>query len=161
MERDCPCGHFLSLKENDSLKKIAQENGITLCELLENNPCLNPCYYVSGQVIIIPDNSPEKRGIYTVVKGELLCDILRKADLSACELISYNPKADIFNLSEGDRLIIPIKSVDEKNYTILGENETLLTLSKKLDKSQIELLKLNPNLRPSEFSAGRSVRISV
>ena len=96
-----------------------------------------------------------------MVKGELLCDILRKADLSACELISYNPKADIFNLSEGDRLIIPIKSVDEKNYTILGENENLLTLSKKLDKSQIELLKLNPNLRPSEFSAGCSTTLPI
>ncbi len=160
MEYVCPMGKFRAIKANESIADIANEYDMTATELLISNPGLNPTYYLSGQIIIVPDKKGPGFGIYTVNEGDGLSDILRKADISAAELIKLNPNKDIFALSSGDKLMIPLHQIDAGKYHMIEESENLSTLASRFCISPLQLLKLNPNLRPSEFTSGQTIRIS-
>ncbi len=160
MECSCPMGKFRSIKANESIADIADEYGMTTNELLMTNACLNPTYYLSGQIIIVPDKKGSCYGIYTVSEGDGLSDILRKTDISAAELIKLNPNTDIFALASGDKLMIPLHQIDAGKYHRIEDSEDLSVLSSRFGISPLQLLRLNPNLRPSEFTSGQTIRIS-
>ncbi len=157
---DCPAGTFNVINKNQSLSDIAKNNSITTNELLQSNAFLNPSYYLAGQVIVIPCDGDISKGIYTVGEGETLCDVLRKSNASAAEIISLNPKTDIFDLHNGDKLNIPLKKIRRGEYHTIKAGESIKDISEKFGVTQLELLRLNPNLRPSEFTAGQTIRIN-
>lgn len=159
---DCPCGRFISFNKGDSISRISQKNSLTEREVLDANPYLNPTYYICGQVVVLPDESEDKRGLYRVKSGETLCDVLRKTNSSAAEIIAVNPNMDIFHLNAGDELNVPIKKLSSSNdFCRMTDGENLSTLSARTGIPPLELLKMNPDLRPSEFCSGQTVRISI
>lgn len=160
MQYSCPIGKFRVIDKDESISAIAEKYAISTNKLIETNPYLNPTYYLAGQVIVVPDECGMDYGMYTVSKGENLCDVLRKSDISAAELISMNPSTDIFMLEEGVTLKLPLKEVNSCQYYTLKSGENLQSICKKYDISKIILLKMNPNLRPSEFVEGQTIRIS-
>ena len=160
MQFDCPKGVFKKINKGENLSVIAKNNSMTSEELLNANAFLNPAYYLTGQVIVIPYDENSVKGVYIVKENENLCDILRKSNTSAAELISLNPTIDIFSLKAGDELNIPLKPIKCGEYYAIQRSENLSSLSKKFGISQLELLRLNPNLRPSEFIFGQTIRIS-
>lgn len=52
---DRVCGHYYVIKRDETLKEIAGRFGITLEELLQMNPYLNPAYHLVGQTILVPN----------------------------------------------------------------------------------------------------------
>ena len=147
MQFDCPAGIFKKINKGENLATISENNSMTSESLLNANAFLNPTYYLTGQVIVIPYDEKSVKGIYRVKEGETLYDILRKSNTSAAELISLNPNLDIFNLKCNDELNIPLKQIKCGEYYTIQENEDLISLSKKLGITQLELLRLNPNLK--------------
>ena len=161
MCNDCPVGSFKVLGKGEGLGAFAEKHSLTSEQLLDANPFLNPSYYICGQVVVIPDSSGGQRGVYSVERGETLCEVLRKTDSSAAELMALNPGTDIFSLKSGDRLNVPLKRLSRGVFYRMKEGEDLSSLSESTGIPQLELLRMNPNLRPCEFTYGQTVRIGI
>ena len=159
MHTGCSKGSFYELKKGETLADIIPA-GADINGFLAANPYLNPLYYLSGQVVVIPHASEPPCGKYTIAYGETLYDVLRKTNISAAELMAANPETDIFRLSAGMQLELPLKQVDNRCFYTLKQGEDLKSVAAKYAISINELLRLNTNLRPSEFTCGQTVRVS-
>ena len=60
IRQGCPCGRFYTMKRGETIKQAADQNGLTLAQLLGCNPYLNPKDYVGGQTILLSCGSLEK-----------------------------------------------------------------------------------------------------
>lgn len=165
----CVNGSFYTIKKTDTLESIAQKAGIKLNKLLAANPYLNPNSYIAGQVIIIPAESFNvdfKNDVraYIVGRREGLFDVLRKFNMNVVELRNMNPDVDIFNIKQGTKIVVKDFPCDKANtenimYYSIGRNENLYSVCKKFGMTEIEMLRANANLRPSEFVEGCKICI--
>ena len=106
--------------------------------------------------ITCPDGSP-----YILQPGETVADVQLKADINRYTLQSANPSADLDSLTEGQVLCVP--SVNRacpaaRTYT-LQQEDTIESVALRLNTSLSALLRANPCLAPSDFTAGRCIYI--
>lgn len=153
MRAACAYGHFYALGKGETLAEVAARYGITLEELLHQNPCLNPAYYLPGQVIIVPRSLPEETFCYITREDEQLSDLLRKFEISIAKLRILNPELDIFQIPAGQEIILEKGTGDY----IIKEGETLKSIAEKFAMDAITLLRRNPHLRPDEFLPGQRI----
>ena len=151
----CGKGGFYILKKDDTLSSVAGRFGLGLAELLESNPYLDPNYYVKGQCIVIPFNMPVKE--HKMLENESFSDILRRYDTNIKTVRRLNPMTDVFSLKSG--CVINVPSGDNESDYIIGKNDTLRSIAEKNGMGIIELLKKNPNLRPTEFVEGQGIKL--
>ncbi|MBQ8653964.1 MAG: LysM peptidoglycan-binding domain-containing protein [Clostridia bacterium] len=97
----------------------------------------------------------------TVVQGETITDIQLETDLTLHTLQSANPDADLDALTEGQVLCMPQENIPcpVQSTMIIPEGENIESLALKLDTSVGALLRANPCLAPSGFTAGACIRI--
>lgn len=92
-----------TVKEGDTLWKIAAANGVSFSQLQSLNPSVSDWIY-PGQTVRLPDNMKA----YTVQQGDTFWKIAMKFGISTLSLIDANPQIanpDILNI--GDRLYVP------------------------------------------------------
>ena len=111
---------------------------------------------------------------HKILKGETVYAITKKYNVEEKKLASYNPSLNS-GLKEGDYLIIgekkkisstkhvasstPISLVTSETYTVL-QSETLYGISKKLNVSQDDLLKWNPEAKDG-IKQGQVLKVSL
>jgi LysM repeat protein len=111
---------------------------------------------------------------HKILKGETVYAITKKYNVEEKKLASYNPTLNS-GLKEGDYLIIgekkkisstkhvasstPISLVTSETYTVL-QSETLYGISKKLNVSQDDLLKWNPEAKDG-IKQGQVLKVSL
>jgi LysM repeat protein len=100
----------------------------------------------------------EEITVYSVRSNETLSDILRKFDVSICDLIKHNASCDLLSLEEGQVLFVRNKEKRGRGYT-LQENDTVFSVAEKFKVSVRSLLKANPNFLPNEIRQG--IRIAL
>ena len=162
----CEKGRFYRIKKGDTLFRIANRSGLTLKALLEANPYLNPDYYITGQIIIIPQKAGENRKSvqYRVKQNETIGTILRRFDMSVKEFNQQNPNINALYLKPGDMVRVHEKTPKTINgsdgfvYTV-EKDENMVTVAEKFGVAPLALLKANPEVRPLEFTAGQKVII--
>ncbi|TMV50850.1 M23 family metallopeptidase [Paenibacillus mesophilus] len=94
-----------TIKQGDTLWKIATANSITVQQLMKLNPSVSEMIY-PGQIIQLPDDP----NTYTVQPNDTFWKIADKFGISTLTLINANPQIsnpDLLNV--GDRLHIPAK----------------------------------------------------
>lgn len=103
-----------------------------------------------------PDGSP-----YTLLPGETVADVQLKTDLNRHTLQSANPATDLDSLAEGQTLCVPSanKACPTPNTYTLQQEDTIESVALRLNTSLSALLRQNPCLAPSEFTAGRCIYI--
>ena len=104
--------------------------------------------------ISCPGGSP-----YTLLPGETVADVQLKADLNRHTLQSANPSADLDSLAGGQTLCVPSANQpcpESRTYT-LQQEDTIESVALRLNTSLAALLRHNPCLAPSEFTAGRCI----
>lgn len=92
-----------TVERGDTLKKIADEHGVTLTELLEVNTIPNPNLIYPGQTIVIPG----KDQAYQVVPGDTLSKIAARYGSTVSALVQANSIANPNLIRVGQRLTIP------------------------------------------------------
>jgi len=102
----CRKGAFYVLRRGDTLRRVAQRAGVTLKRLLEVNPYLNPGYYVTGQVIVIP-TARNKGETYTLQPGERLFDVLRRMRVDISTFCALNPGVRPMDVRPGQTIMLP------------------------------------------------------
>ncbi|MGN0754007.1 MAG: LysM peptidoglycan-binding domain-containing protein [Aristaeellaceae bacterium] len=98
---------------------------------------------------------------YALRRGETVADVQLRANLNRYTLERANPGKDLERLNEGETLCVPDASIAcpaPSAYTLQAE-DTLESIALRLNVSLASLLRANPCLAPSEFTAGRTIRI--
>ncbi|MBP3636161.1 MAG: LysM peptidoglycan-binding domain-containing protein [Clostridia bacterium] len=97
----------------------------------------------------------------TVAEGESISDIQLSADLNRHTLEVANPDTDLDTLTAGQTLCVPQQNLPcdtATSYTI-RQDETLESISLQWNVSVGALLRANPCLAPSDFTAGVCITI--
>lgn len=96
----------------------------------------------------------------TVNAGETISDIQLSANLNRHTLEEANPQTNLDELTAGQVLCVPNANIPCDTSThILGQDETLESVSLQWNVSVGALLRANPCLAPSDFTAGVCVNL--
>ncbi len=105
------------VQPGDSLYRIAQENGITLPYLIQQNDLHDPTRLTPGQTIVVPQ--PEE--IYTVKRGDTLSGIASKNGTTALRLMQDNPQlGGMDHLYPGQQLVLSFKQPRIGTFAVNG-----------------------------------------
>ena len=121
-----------TVKQGDTLYKIAREYGSTIDDIVKVNGLTRPDSLVIGQNLFIPtaENSSQQ---YTVISGDSMYKIANKFGITLAELINANPQISNPNIIQiGQVINIPNTkpTIEVNGYAIAGIN--LETLDKTL-----------------------------
>lgn len=115
----CSSGIFWQIERGDTLYKIAQAVNVSLDELIEANPNVDPENLQIGQYICIPAGGqplpnlkklPDcPQGIFwEIAPGDTLFNIARQNNISVQSIIAANPGIDPNNLRVGQFICLPV-----------------------------------------------------
>ncbi|MFZ5816386.1 MAG: LysM peptidoglycan-binding domain-containing protein [Bacillota bacterium] len=109
----CPEGNYYRIRPGETLWRIAATFRVSLDDLLEANPGIDPNRLAVGQVICIPLATPPVAcppgaRTYVVRRGDTFASIARRLNLPVQALIRANPGVNPRALLIGQRLCIPV-----------------------------------------------------
>ena len=174
-----PCdGVYYIVRPGDTFYSIAMMFDITVVRLIAANPGVDPANLRVGQRLCIPRVGPPPipcpgGTIYEVKASDNVATILVRFNISVLDLVKANPKVDFDNLMPGEKLcIMPHKDWGcpcprgTESYEITKEDVpagelTVVYLAKKFKVTVEELMKINPNLTPSDFVEGKIICVPM
>lgn len=110
----CPERNYYAIRPGDSLWAIARFYRISLDDLLEANPGIDPNALRVGQVICIPVAVPPVRACpegadrYVVRPGDTFFRIARRRNISVDSLLRANPDVNPDALLIGQEICVPV-----------------------------------------------------
>ena len=154
-----PGGNTYTVKNGDSLWKIANQFGITINQLKSANNLISDNLQI-GQVLTIPssNSNPVTPGgnIYTVKSGDSLWSIARKYDTTVDILKNLNNLSSN-TLSIGQVLNVPSSTLGENIYTVKS-GDSLWKIANEYNTTVARLKELN-NLSSNNLSVGQTLII--
>lgn len=110
----CPEGNFHTIRPGDTLYSLARFYNVSLDDLLEANPGLDPDRLTVGQVICIPVAAPPVRCgagtfVYTIRPGDTLFSLAQKYNTTTSAILGANPGLRPEALLAGQNICIPGK----------------------------------------------------
>lgn len=110
-EKFCPNGQVYTVKLEDTYLKIALKFDISYMELANSNNELDPYNIKPGQKLCIPYKMPDFQcptgNSYVIKKDETLSTISEQFNVSATDVLLYNPKMSPSDFEEGVEICIP------------------------------------------------------
>jgi LysM repeat protein len=110
----CPEGNYYTIKPGDTLYSLARFYNVSLNDLIEANPGINPDNLRVGQVICIPlatppVTCPPGTAIYTIQAEDTFYRLARRFNVSVDALIRANPTVDPDALLIGQVICVPVE----------------------------------------------------
>ena len=119
-------------------------------------PAAPPEGSVDEEMAVCPESSR-----HTVAQGETAADVQLQANINRYTLQQANPTVNLDTLAAGQVLCVPRENTAcpvLHTYTIQPE-DTLESIALRMNTSLAALLRLNPCLAPSDFTAGKCIYI--
>ncbi|WZL74571.1 LysM peptidoglycan-binding domain-containing protein [Clostridiaceae bacterium 35-E11] len=164
----CPEGNYYTIRSGDALYAIARAYNISIDDLIEANPGINPYILVVGQVICIPLAVPPvtcpEGNSYVIQRGDTFYKIAKTFNISLDDLLEANPMIDPDRLLIGQTICIPLATPPVKCPTgsityIVKAGDTFAKLSQRFNTTIAEIQKLNPTVNPQTLLVGQSICI--
>ncbi|SKC89800.1 Predicted glycosyl hydrolase [Maledivibacter halophilus] len=156
----CPNGFYYTVQSGDTLYSIARRYNVSVREIQNANPSLDPFNLIVGDVLCIPRRQISCPGgrVHTVNERDTLLTLATTYNVSFNALSEANPDVDFDNLRVGQQICIPpftpsISCPGGRTY-IIRRGDTLSSIAENFVVSATEILKLNPTLAPGEFVEG-------
>ena len=181
----CPGNNTYQVQDGDNIVEIAQKLGLRPYQLLAANPYIDPDQLSVGQIICVPQSGgnggnsggntggngggsgtggcPEGAVGQTVRAGDSLLRILSRNDIAYAQFKELNPNLNDSRLTPGQRYCIPVvepvgscTTAGMQAYTWVA-GDTLATVAARYRTTAAELLRNNPDLKPSQFVPGQVI----
>ncbi|TDX44492.1 muramidase family protein [Orenia marismortui] len=162
---NCPNGSIYTIRPGDTLYNLSRRFEITLDEILNANPDIDPNNLKTGQKICIPVEEISGKCptgfLYTVVLGDTFFSIARRFNVSIDALTSANSGVNPNQLQIGQELCIPaatppVRPCPGRFYTVQA-GETFTSIAKKFGYTLDALLIANPGIESKELRAGQEI----
>mgnify|MGYP004460846441 FL=1 len=170
MERDtgaCPPGReTYRVQRGDSFYLIARKFGVSVRALMNANPNIAAGHLLVGDILCVPvgegRSCPVGSSAYTVRPGQSVVDVMLSSNVSLRALREYNEDIRLTALRPGDVLCVPPsgdRGLCENGGPVyrLQEGDTLDEIAARNGTNVEQLLRLNPNLLPSDFVSGQVI----
>ncbi len=166
-ETNCPAGsQTYRVQRGDSFYLIARKFGVSVRTLMNANPTVAAGRLLVGDLLCIPTGEgrscPVGSSAYTVGQGQSVVDVMVASNVSLRALREYNEDIRLTALRPGDVLCVPPsgdRGLCENGGPVyrLQEGDTLEEIAELNGTNVEQLLRLNPNLLPSDFTAGQVI----
>lgn len=163
----CPAGsQTYRVQRGDSFYLIARKFGIGVRTLMNANPTIAAGRLLVGDILCIPvgegRSCPVGSSAYTVQQGQSVVDVMLASNVSMRALREYNEDIRLTALRPGDVLCVPPsgdRGLCENGGPVyrLQEGDTLEEIAQLNGTNVEQMLRLNPNLLPSDFVAGQVI----
>lgn len=163
----CPAsGQSYRVQRGDSFYLIARKFGVSVRALMNANPNIAAGRLLVGDILCIPvgegRSCPIGSSAYTVQPGQSVVDVMLASNVSLRALREYNEDIRLTALRPGDVLCVPPggdRGLCENGGPVyrIQEGDTLEEIAALNATTVEQLLRLNPNLLPSDFVAGQVI----
>ncbi len=163
----CPAGsQTYRVQRGDSFYLIARKFGIGVRTLMNANPTIAAGRLLVGDILCIPvgegRSCPVGSSAYTVQQGQSVVDVMLASNVSMRALREYNEDIRLTALRPGDVLCVPPsgdRGLCENGGPVyrIQEGDTLDEIAQLNGTNVEQMLRLNPNLLPSDFVAGQVI----
>lgn len=164
---DCPAGsQSYRVQRGDSFYLIARKYGVSVRALMNANPAIAAGRLLVGDILCIPvgegRSCPIGSSAYTVQPGQSVVDVMLASNVSLRALREYNEDIRLTALRPGDVLCVPPggdRGLCENGGPVyrMQEGDSLEEIAALNATTVEQLLRLNPNLLPSDFVAGQVI----
>lgn len=166
-ESNCPAGsQSYRVQRGDSFYLIARKFGVSVRALMNANPTIAAGRLLVGDILCVPvgegRSCPIGSTAYTVQPGQSVVDVMLASNISLRALREYNEDIRLTALRPGDVLCVPPggdRGLCENGGPVyrLQEGDTLEEIASLNGTTVEQLLRLNPNLLPSDFTTGQVI----
>lgn len=163
----CPAGsESYRVQRGDSFYLIARKFGISVRALMNANPAIAVGRLLVGDILCVPvgegRSCPVGSSAYTVQQGQSVVDVMLSSNVSLRALREYNEDIRLTALRPGDVLCVPPsgdRGLCENGGPVyrLQEGDTLDEIAERNGTNVEQILRLNPNLLPSDFVSGQVI----
>ena len=163
----CPAGsESYRVQRGDSFYLIARKFGISVRALMNANPAIAAGRLLVGDILCVPvgegRSCPVGSSAYTVQQGQSVVDVMLSSNVSLRALREYNEDIRLTALRPGDVLCVPPsgdRGLCEYGGPVyrLQEGDTLDEIAERNGTNVEQILRLNPNLLPSDFVSGQVI----
>ena len=163
----CPAGsESYRVQRGDSFYLIARKFGISVRALMNANPAIAAGRLQVGDILCVPvgegRSCPVGSSAYTVQQGQSVVDVMLSSNVSLRALREYNEDIRLTALRPGDVLCVPPsgdRGLCENGGPVyrLQEGDTLDEIAERNGTNVEQILRLNPNLLPSDFVSGQVI----
>ena len=163
----CPAGsESYRVQRGDSFYLIARKFGISVRALMNANPAIAAGRLLVGDILCVPvgegRSCPVGSSAYTVQQGQSVVDVMLSSNVSLRALREYNEDIRLTALRPGDVLCVPPsgdRGLCENGGPVyrLQEGDTLDEIAERNGTNVDQILRLNPNLLPSDFVSGQVI----
>lgn len=163
----CPSGsQSYRVQRGDSFYLIARKFGVSVRTLMNANPTIAAGRLLVGDILCVPTGEgrscPIGSSAYTVQQGQSVVDVMVASNVSMRALREYNEDIRLTALRPGDVLCVPPsgdRGLCDNGGPVyrLQEGDTLDEIAELNGTNVEQLLRLNPNLLPSDFTAGQVI----
>ena len=167
LENNCPSGsQSYRVQRGDSFYLIARKFGVSVRSLMNANPTIAAGRLLVGDILCVPTGEgrscPIGSSAYTVQPGQSVVDVMLASNVSLRALREYNEDIRLTALRPGDVLCVPPggdRGLCENGGPVyrMQEGDTLEEIAALNGTTVEQLLRLNPNLLPSDFVAGQVI----
>jgi LysM repeat protein len=161
----CPERNFYTIRPGDTLSSIARRFNVSLDDLREANPLLDPQQLRVGDVICLPvavppvDCPPGTRE-YTITRGDTFYSLARRFNTTVDRLRDLNPDVNPGRLLLGQQICVPAEDgrcpIDTREYTI-QRGDNLFQLARRFNTTVNRLRRLNPGIEPERLAPGQVI----
>ena len=164
---NCPAGsQSYTVQRGDSFYLIARKFGVSVRALMNANPAIAAGRLLVGDILCVPTGEgrscPVGSAAYTVQPGQSVVDVMVASNVSLRALREYNEDIRLTALRPDDVLCVPPsgdRGLCENGGPVyrLQEGDTIDEIAELNGTSVEQLLRLNPNLLPSDFVTGQVI----